>query len=243
MSESFRLTFLLLSFLCGSFAYSQDTWKNKPYEATLPLYDGERSLGEVKAMIEGETVQWIDRDSLIQALAPHLSSDTLAQLQKLEPTISLASMPLPMHFNVSELRLDMTLKMEQRSRDKLNLQEDYQTRYEGQAVRPAPFGGAINYRLEQNWAAQQNNYKYFSGQFDTFLNMNSVVLESQSYYQSNNDQKWFRGDTRLVKDWEKKQIRFQIGDIYPQVQGFMSPRPMGGLNISRNFALNPYRPV
>lgn len=211
------------------------------YEALLPLYDKERLLGEVKVTLEGEKLISIDKASLLEVIKPNLQEDTITKFEGLKAKIDPATMPLPLRFNPEELKLEMPFDVELRSQEKIALVEDYHRRYEREALRPATIGGAINSRLEQTWSSNPNEGNYFNGQFDSFVNIKSVVFENQSYYQSNIDQKFFRGDARIVKDFEHQQIRFQAGDVHPQVQGFMVGRPIGGLNISRNFSLNPYR--
>lgn len=210
------------------------------YEAELPLFDKERQLGEVKVLIEGETLKSVERDSLINSLKPHLKEDTLKSLSLLPPQINPSQMPLGLIFNPVELKLEMNLTLDFRKQDKIGVAEDHQHRYDGEAIAPAPFGGAVNYRVEQSWATLEED-RYFTGQSDSFVNMNGLVLENQTLYQSNLDAKWYRGDTRIVKDFQKSLVRVQAGDVYPQVQGFMSGRALGGINISRNFSLNPYR--
>ena len=235
------LFFILFTLGATTVALAQDSWSSMAYEATMPLYDGEKYLGDVKVEMQGEKLNWLDRYTLRTAIATFADAKVLKKVDKAEEKILPHSLPFEIKFNPQELRLETNFKMEDRGSESLNLMEDYQRRYEGIALKPAPFGGAINYRLEQSFGSDQTQSKYFNGQFDSFINMNSLVLENQMYYQTLNNAGWFRGDTRLVKDFERKQIRVQAGDVYPQVQGFMNARPMGGLNISRNFSLNPYR--
>lgn len=198
-------------------------------------------MGEVKVVIENEKLIQVDKATFIEALSPHVSEDTLEQLKKLQDPIDPQRIPLPLRLNFAELKLELPLDINLRSRDSTKVMDQSQKRYEAEALAPAPIGGAINYRMEQSWATENVDNQFFSTQFDSFLNVKSLVLENQTFYQTNKDQMWFRGDTRVVKDFEKSQIRVQAGDVYPQIQGFMSPRPLGGVNVSRNFTLNPYR--
>jgi len=229
----FFLTFLALLASLSTRAQS--------FELELPVYDEEKYLGDVKTSVEDEKILWIEKSTLLIILKPQLGEDTFKQLEKLPEHIDLKSFPLPIVYDPAQLKINLTLKMKQRTTNSLNLLDEYQDRYKDDALRPAPFAGAINYQLEQNWANQNLGDDYFNAQFNSFLNLNTFVLENQSFYQSNQDEKWFRGDTRLIKDIENKQIRVQVGDIYPQVQGFMNPQPLGGVSVSRNFSLNPYR--
>lgn len=236
MTRIFVLVFGLLLSFC-SFAQS---FSGQKYIATIPFYDQETDLGEVKVEIEGEKLNWVDRDSLMQILGNVLKDDTLKAVQNLPSELTPERLPFPLKFNPSELKLEATINLDQRpvKKTELGVDLDEEKRV---ALRPAPIGGALNYRVEQNWGADRLGGDYFSGQFSPFINFKSVVLENQTFYQSNLDSKWYRGDTRLVKDLEKQNIRSQIGDVYPQIQGFMVARPLGGVNIQRNFSLNPYR--
>jgi outer membrane usher protein len=194
----------------------------------------------VNVSIEGEELQWIKRESLIEVLRPHLKDDTIRSLERLSAEIRLEQIPFPVSFDVTELKIQSTIDLELRSLEKTDLGIDYEDE-KANALRPAPVGGAINYRLEQNYGSEAYGGNYFSGQFNSFVNVKGFVFENSSYYQSHLEPLWFRGDTRIVKDFEKSMIRTQVGDVYPTIQGFMVARPLGGVNIARNFSLNPYR--
>lgn len=211
------------------------------FEALLPLYDGNANLGDVRVQITDEKLDWIERDSIIAVLNGIIKHDTLNALYRLPERIEPSTFPLPIRFNPEDLKLETTIDLDIR----ITVETDIGTRdleaERREALRPAPFGGAINYNLEQTWGDERLGGNYFSGQFNSFINVNSFVLENQTYYQSHAERKWYRGDTRLIKDFEESNIRTQAGDIYPQIQGFMIAKPLGGVNIQRNFSLNPYR--
>lgn len=210
------------------------------YQAQLPLYDQDTNLGDVSVEITGEELTSIDRDSILAILKGILKEDSIAAFQRLPARLSPAQIPIPLKFSPEELKLQTSIDLELRATKKTDLGVDLEDE-KRDALQPAPFGGAINYRLEQFWGDERLGGKFFSGQFSSFVNMNSLVLESQTFYQSNIESQWYRGDTRLVKDFEKQNIRTQVGDVYPQIQGFMVAKPLGGVNIQRNFSLNPYR--
>lgn len=240
-----KINFLFTLLICLAFAASSGdvkAWSETVYEATLPFFDYEREIGEVKVLIKNEELMSIDRDQLIQSLAPVLNKDTVEALKKLPSQLTPNDLPFPLQFNVQELKLVTQLSTNIRSRDDIGLRDEFKGSTTD-ALKPSPFGGAINYRLENSWGDKELGANGVSGQFNSFINLQGVVLENQSFYQQNNryGSEWFRGDTRLVKDFEQHEIRTQAGDIYPQVQGFMVGRPMGGLNIQKNFTLNPYR--
>jgi len=235
MIKTFLVFFILLSFTGISYAQV-----NQSYEASIPLYNAETNLGDVKVQITNDELDWINRDSLISVLQDLLKEDTVLAIKKLSDRLSPSVLPIPVVFNPVELKLETNVDLGLMARKSTDLGVDLEDE-ESQSLQPAPFGGAINYRLEQNWGHERLGGNFFSGQFNSFMNIQSLVLENQMYYQSNVDQKWYRGDTRLVKDFKETNIRAQAGDVYPQIQGFMVARPLGGINVARNFSLNPYR--
>jgi len=229
------LTWVLL--ITQSFA---QTFNEAPYRADIPLIEGDREFGEVNAELKGSEVLWVDKKVFIELLRPNVKSDTLKVLERLPDQITPANLPFPLKFNPEKFVLETRLPFEQKSTASTDLGNDLEEK-KHEALAPSPFGGAINYRVEQNWGSEAFGGNNLGGQFNSFLNLRSVVLENQTYYQSNNQNEWFRGDTRLVKDFQKDQIRVQLGDVYPLIQGFMVARPLGGVNAHRNFSLNPYR--
>lgn len=232
------LNFLaILLLLMSSLSWAQDA----SYEALLPLFESGRELGEVKASIVNESIEWLDQDTLLSALGSRVNSETLFQIKSLPSKIHTEELPFEVSLDVENLVLRSTLALSNQGREKLRLREEFQDIQESSALKPSPFGGAINTRLEQSWGDERLGPKGLGGQFNSFFNLNTYVFENQSFYQSGAQNEWYRGDTRIVKDFEQQEIRTQIGDIYPLIQGFMAPRPMGGINIQRNFSLNPYR--
>lgn len=223
--------FVLLSASLGAQVY---------YKASIPLFDGDRYLGDVEVEIKDEKLVTLNRNSLRSVLASAIKPELISRLDGGSETIGPEQLPFPIHFNAQDLKLETKLRVEDRSSERLDVLEDFKARYGNQVLDPAPFGGAINYRLEQTTSSLEEQ-RFFTGQFDSFFNLKDLVLENQSFYNSDQSRNWFRGDTRLVKDFPKSQVRAQVGDIYPQSQGFMVSRPIGGVSLSRNFSLNPYR--
>ena len=210
------------------------------YMANLPFFEKDTNLGDVVLEIQGETIQWIERESLLIILQGIVNEEMLLSIKKLPKKIPLQELPFSISFSPEELRVIANFPLTDKKRNSTNLGNDLKDE-EREAIRPSPFGGVINYRLEKNWAHQDQGGDYFDAQFNSFINLKGLVFENQTYYRDNQENPWFRGDTRLVKDFEKREIRAQLGDVYPQIQGFMAPRPLGGINVARNFTLNPYR--
>jgi hypothetical protein len=136
----------------------------------IPIRDLRRKLGldsaylsRVLRALERATIttpdsvlrEGMDRDSLVEVLGPSLRGDTVKSLRTLPSQIDPKLLPIPLVYNPSELRLEIPLEIELRSREELGLLDDHHRRYAAEALRPAPIGGALNYRLEQNWATSR----------------------------------------------------------------------------------------
>jgi outer membrane usher protein FimD/PapC len=239
LKTKFLFPILILLLLLAN-SHAQD-WGVQNYTALIPLVEEDNLYGDLKISLEGEKLIWVDKESLLKVLEKRLNSEIIEKVKSLPEQINPEQLPFSVKFNPENLSLEMVVDLSQKERQKLNLREDYENKFSGKALQPSPIAGAINYQIEQSYASGSVEEDYFNGQFNSFMNLSSVVFENQTLYQSNTENKWFRGDTRLVKDFEKSQIRAQLGDLYPQIQGFMQSRPIGGFNIARNFSLNPYR--
>ncbi len=240
LSKLMNKTLFFIFILCASLSPAIGAWETKSYEATIPLFAGEKYLGDLKVEVNGDDIVTIERESLKKVLDPILKDDTLEAIDKLPPRIGPNNLPFPIKLNSQDFRIETVLGLDIRASEETQIKEDL-NELNKDAIAPSPFGGAINYRLEQTYGDDHLGGNSFNGQFNSFLNMNTIVFENQTFYQTLNNQNWQRGDTRFVKDFERHEIRTQVGDVYPQIQGFMIGRPLGGVNVHRNFSLNPYR--
>lgn len=221
----------------------QNVFGARTIEATLPLSMNGEERGEIRVKLKGETLEAVEKQSLLQALSKRVQKSFYTHLEKAPPWIEAKDLKIPLQYSPQNVRLEMELSPEDQAGHKLDVYDHPEFRYKKEALQPAPFGGAINYRVEKAWGADTLGGNSFGTYFDSFINMGGVVLESQSNYQDSNvsGTGWFRGDTRLVKDFPKNRVRTQVGDVYPSNFGFMPSGPVGGVMIARNFTLNPYR--
>lgn len=233
-----KITLFALIFL----ATISQSWSvgKTAYSGLVPLTTPEKEWGEVLVEIEDDELKSIDRNSFLKALKTGINQRLVSKIKKLPSKFHPAQSPIPLGFNVRELSLKAKIGVKDRSISSIDIFEE-QKRENKEALIASPFGGAVNFQLERSWGSERLGRYGLNGQFNSFLNFNSFVFENQYYYQENTRPDWYRGDTRVVKDFEKNQLRVQAGDVHPQVQGFMSPQPMGGINVQKLFSLNPYR--
>lgn len=233
----------LMATLFHSIAYGQNSaasFSQQSFQTTLPLLSERHHCGDVKVTILNETLEKIERESFVAALkkCSSIDEDIIGQMPWFKPERS----PFRLSYNPVYLHININIPVElERSREH-QLQMNMRERYAHEALAPAPIGGAINYRIEKTWAADELKEESFNTYFDSFFNINDFVLESKlNYYdQEQNGTGWFRGDTRLIKDIQKYDLRVQAGDIYPQNFGFMSGSSIGGVQVATDFSLDPY---
>jgi outer membrane usher protein len=217
-----------------------EAFYERTYELSLPLMLKNQQLSLVKVQLKGESWQRIDAASLAQAINDYLKPEH--QIHKKSGWLSSVELPFPLSYNPQMAQLEAMPRLEQLAAQDLDLSFRPSEMYKEKALQAATWGGAINYRVEKAWGAKNLGGESFSSFFDSFINIHGVVLESQvSYTDDQQGQGWFRGDTRLIKDFPQRRIRTEAGDVYPQPFGFMQTSPIGGVKIARNFSLDPYR--
>ncbi len=241
--------FLSLTFMASSVALAQqapvvspEMFAQQEYIAPVPFKLGDIILGEVRVRLKNEEIQSVEKTSLLPILKGALQKKYWQPLEQMGDWIKLDALPIKLRFDPENALIEANIPTEFGADQKLEATDNISDIYRGQALATAPFGGAINYRMEKAWGADQLGGETFSTYFDSFINMGGVVLENQMNYLDNPGQTgWFRGDTRLVKDFQPKRVRIEAGDVYPSSFGFMPARPVGGVHIARNFTLDPYR--
>lgn len=214
--------------------------KRGPVTTDIDLISDGLSIGLVKVRLVGDEVRTIEKASLLDVLRNKidpLEYDRLYSLQ--EEWIVPRDTGLKLKYLPDILGLEIIIPLEKLNPQERALKEISENK--ARAIKPAPIGGAFTVRGEQYWADEKLGGNYFLSGFDSFVNAGGVVLENQTVYQSNLDNRWFRGDTRLVKDFHESMVRTQLGDVNYQTIGYQTLRPIGGFNIGRNFFLNPYR--
>src|SRR5690606_24037113 len=155
-----------------------------------------------------EKLEQIEKNSFISVLRKCARSDKFKQLYEAQSWLLPSHSPFPLEYDPVNLRIIDNIPLDDTKSHEFILRRTIEKKLGREALKPAPFGGVLNYRVEQTWAAKQIGGDSFNTYFDTFLNFNGVVLESQFNYLDGNSSGtgWFRGDTRLVKDFQHNEI-------------------------------------
>lgn len=224
-------------------ALFQSVFGKSAVEASVPLALGGVEQGEVRIRLAGETLVAVEKKTFFPLLSKIALRRVYKHIENAPEWIPATDLHLALRYNPVTSRLEIEIPPEDQKGHALTLSETADERYGDEALYPAPIGGAINYRVEKAFGSDRLGGHGLGAFLDSFVNVKGVVLENQSNYQdgSTSGTGWFRGDTRLVKDFPKSRVRTQVGDVYPQGFGFMPAAPVGGVMVARNFTLNPYR--
>lgn len=110
-----------------------------------------------------------------------------------------------------------------------------------QVVGPESFSGYLNASVLDTFEYPRAKVRQpFQGKLGLATNWQGVVLESGAVYTEKENYQWRREDTRLVKDFESKLIRTSLGDIPVNTSGYQNARPLGGVALTRQYAIQPY---
>ena len=241
--------FLLLTLSLTNLTWAQEiipvteaNFAEQVYEAPIPVMMGSQRIGEIRARLKGETLESIEQKTLLIVLKAQVQKSVWSEVEKKSGWLNPQDLNFKLKYDPQNAVLVLDVPTELSRFKKLEVGEDFDAFYGDEARKPAPLGGAINYRVEKSWGSDLLGGEAFSSYFESFVNIGGVVLEGQMNYTDDaQGQGWFRGDTRLVKDFQKNRVRAEAGDVYPSSFGFMPARPIGGVHVARNFTLDPYQ--
>jgi outer membrane usher protein len=103
------------------------------------------------------------------------------------------------------------------------------------------FRGGVDYLHETPTDVAARGRQPARADLDLALHVHRHVLEGVALYAADAEPRWQRGDVRLVRDDPPWRVRSTLGDFTAAAAGFQNTRAMAGLNIARNFSLQPYR--
>lgn len=112
------------------------------------------------------------------------------------------------------------------------------------ALRPADVSGFLNVHAKaahRAFVAEGRRASDVAYALDGAVNVRGVVLEGSGYGTSADRRGLQRGDVRLVHDRPEEAVRYSAGDLRFPVTGFQTLLQMGGVGVTRDFSLQPYR--
>jgi outer membrane usher protein len=217
----------------------------------LPLVLDNRALGDVQSRISAEMeLVAIEARAVVELLRPVLLPDVLKAVAQsagadgyLTPA-GIESAGIGVDFDSG--RLEVKLKIPGALRSVFELSLAPRRFAEGlRFLDPAPTSAYVN--LLGGFSYVHYSDTSDGGRtplvldFDGAFNRNGTVLESRASWREENSHPWRRDDLRLVHDFPDRRTRIAVGDVVSATDGFQSSTLAGGVSLTRNFNLQPYR--
>lgn len=217
---------------------------NASVETALPLIINGKAAGEISAKLKGEKLESISGDALVEKFKILLTQESFDRLRNLEPWVEPRELAYPCEYNPVKLQIELRVPTSALKPHSADLANDPRLKYAGMEYRPAPYGAALNTTLERGYGDDTLGGDNLLGSYDGFVNLKGYVFSARGRYERdyNSEEKgrWVRGDRTLVKDFVPQRLRAQIGDTRSANFGYMAGRQIGGINLRRNFTIDPY---
>lgn len=217
---------------------------------TLPVVLDGRELGVLKARVSPEGVA-VDRKSMAEFLQPILQPHVIANIKPSDAVDGwllvkdISALGFQAQYSAQRLSIELEIPIDLRQNEAFSLSSKGSFRGED-GIRPEPWSLIINTRgvVSQQTGSNANTsqeilYADMAGRWQ-----NWVLEDSVLYGPSGTGGPGLKRQlTRLVRDWENQAVRLTLGDVTSTSHASANALALGGLVISRQFALNPALPV
>lgn len=222
----------------------ENVFGNIVNETRLQLYVDKKFIGEVGVKIQGTKVLSYESRKLDKSLRTIIKDDVYQKIDIKEKWVSASSLPYHIVYDTNLLRLKLKIPTSHLKPIFYSLENNLDIKYRDEKLAPAPFAGSINYFLDKNYGSDYFGGESFSLNINSFLNLNSYVLEMDGVYIENSiptpDSYWRRKDFSLTKDFVDSRTRLVVGDTTSRGYSFMHSKYIGGINVNKEFNIDPY---
>jgi len=224
---------------------------HKNTQVVVPFFINEQEQGQILILFspsEPSQISW-QAQLFLEKTAGIVRPDIQEQLEAAvdsEGKLSIAALHqigLIANFDQRQLQLHIQVSPEQKRTITQSLQQQKLPPGIEDAIRPSTFSGYVNLRGGQNyvWSGENAGRQPLRLSLDGAVNYKGWVLEGSADFQEDRNPVWSSGDLRLLHDIPEQSLRYVIGDLSIPITGYQSSRPMMGVTVAKNFALQPYR--
>ncbi len=217
---------------------------------TVPLVVDNIGRDQIDVLIElAENNVHAKAETLLAEIGPALTDDRRQELERrVDPQGNLTledlhAIGVDAEFDLAELELLLRIPPDARATTQLRLRSETPPAGMGTAVPPARLSGFLNYRtgLEYEDDGTKGKTQPLILSLDGALNYEGWALEGAGSIRELGKPAVTRSETRIVRDFPDRELRFQLGDLSYRTRGFQTSAPMGGIAIAKESALQPYR--
>jgi len=219
----------------------------------VPLFVNGRDQGEVRVWPQGPAGDvHIEAGPVLDALAYRVLPQAVADLRRRTDerqrlsTASIQAVGLQAAFDEQSLELRLGVPPELRPPTEVAVYGRRPPPGATEALAPSDLSAFLNMRsgleyVHENESGVSEGLQPFRLDLEGAVNWQQWVLEGDHAYVEDADIFFQREGTRLVRDDPEHSIRYTFGDLMYPVAGFQNYQPMGGISVTRNFSLQPYR--
>ncbi|MGK7892001.1 MAG: hypothetical protein AB4042_21950, partial [Leptolyngbyaceae cyanobacterium] len=217
----------------------------------VPFFIDEQKQGRVIIIVSGGSARQVQAIPLLEKTEAIVQPEIQAQLSAAvsdEGYLTLATIRqvgIAVIFDQSRLELELQVPPTLR---RTNVIDPRGLPPEAaRALPPSAVSGYINLRGGEDIAWQVDGStnpgrRPLRLNVDGAFNVRGWVIEGNFNWLEDSDPAFTRGDVRLVHDEPNPALRYAFGDLSVPVTGlYQAAVSLGGLSVSRNYALQPYR--
>ncbi|WP_156979678.1 fimbria/pilus outer membrane usher protein [Bacteriovorax sp. BAL6_X] len=213
------------------------------YEAQLELILHGKSLGDISVKLQGSKLKYINSTVLNEKIKSIVKDKNYKLIDTSKKWASISTIPYQLKYDEKALQVVLDIPVENLKSVFYSLEENPKIKYAGQTIEAAPFAGSINYLLDKQIGDSYLGGDSLTLNINSFLNIKSYVVQMNGFYVDDEDSDkayWTRRDLSLTKDFESLRLRTRLGDTTTGRLGFMQSKAIGGLNLRKQFLINPY---
>ncbi|MEH0860367.1 fimbria/pilus outer membrane usher protein [Halobacteriovorax sp. DPLXC-1] len=203
-----------------------------------------KSLGDIEVKASGPEIKAYNSKVLNAKLRLILKDESFKRIDISKKWVDAKSLPYKLIYDSKTLKVILDVEVSDLRPIFYSLEDNPKLKYAGQEIRPAPLAGSINYLIDKTYGDEYFGGEKFSLNIKSFINVKSYVLEMNGFYDesssSNAYSEWSRRDFSLTKDFESIRMRTRLGDTTTGRLGFMQAKSIGGINIRKQFSIDPY---
>ena len=225
----------------------------KPQSVVVPWFADGTLRGETRVFVDNGRLLSIEVAPILDGIDLILQSKSRKRLNQAEDQYGFVStgvfIEAGLITNFDSNRLELTIVIPANSRETAALDLRELPTSINRSLPPGETSGYLNLRAAQDieWSDQPGQAEGRQAlllNFETILRVGDWVLEGGYDWLEGRDQSLIREDFRLIRDDSDQAIRYTLGDFSTPLTGFFQQgQSQGGIMISRNYALQPYRNV
>lgn len=229
----------------------------RSYAINLPLLFAEAYLGDIPAQVSLDGQVAIPVDRLKALLGDRLTPELVARLAAgadAEGNVTVAAATaagIELRYDPARLELAASIPVEAQGSRTVSASAVGDRGRLAPALQPAPVSASIALSASQTWfhadgqrSSELGPLRIVGDIAGNIGGSKGVYVFSELVYDEAAERRLARGNTTLIHDDQPAAIRYAVGDLALQPQGFQSAPLVGGVSVERSYTeLQPFRNI